>query len=874
MLKTVMTRSALIAFACAISLSAHAMADAAKRAINIPSGDLATALELLAKQAGADIVYRPEQVQGLKTRGAKGDLSPGEAAAKLLEGTSLSVSTDSTGAMLIAAPLPSGKQAAVSSQSSAERQANGEDSSKSADGKAGRSFWDRFRVAQVDQGAPASSATVGKKSDQTPDNKPVQLEEVLVTAQKRTERLQDVPVPVTAISAAMLVNQNLVRLQDYYNSVPGLSVATGDFRGDPILTIRGITTGGGGLVSPTVGVVIDDVPYGSSTGKGGGGPAIDIDPSDLSRVEVLRGPQGTLYGVSSIGGLLKYVTVDPTTDGFSGRVQVGISGVRNGADAGYNARAAANFPFSETLAIRASGFFRQDPGYVDDVLTGQNDVNKANVYGVHLSALWRPTEAVSLKLSAMFQDIKTDGSPNINPQLGDLNQNAVRGTGWYDKNTQAYSAIVKAKLGAVDLTSLSGYSVNHVRDAVDYSYILGIYSQQIFGWPPTFVFTDNIRTSKFTQEVRLSTPIGNRLEWLLGGFYTHERTPYVETDYASDPVTGQLAGYWLTTDSYPTTYEEYAAFTDLTVHVTDRFDIQIGGRESNNRQSYTETFIGVAAPIFFGHPSPLIQPLVHTEDNSFTYLVTPQFKVSRELMVYARLASGYRAGGPNANAALYNLPLSFAPDTTHNYEIGIKGDALGHVLSFDASLYYINWKDIQLQLTAPVTGANYYANGSRAKSQGVELSLESRPLEGLKVAGWVAFNDAALTEPFPPGGPGSPTAGSGDRLPGSSRFSGNLSIDEEFRLTGRMRGFVGGALSYVGDRKGIFLASPERQELPSYTSTDVRAGVKQDSWTINLFVTNAFDRRGLLGGGLGTINPAHFNYIQPRTYGMSVIKAF
>src|SRR5438309_561716 len=187
MLKSVMTRSALAAFACAISLSAYAMADAAKRAINIPSGDLAAALELLAKQASADIVYRPDQVQGLKTRGVKGELSPGEAAAKLLQGTPLSVSTDSTGAMLIAAPLPSGKQAAASSLSSGEKTTKGEDSSKRDDGKAGRSFWDRFRVAQVDQATTAGSMALEKKETQGSQKKPIQLEEVIVTADKRAE---------------------------------------------------------------------------------------------------------------------------------------------------------------------------------------------------------------------------------------------------------------------------------------------------------------------------------------------------------------------------------------------------------------------------------------------------------------------------------------------------------------------------------------------------------------------------------------------------------------------------------------------------------------------------------------------------------------
>src|SRR5262249_11729294 len=146
-----------------------------------------------------------------------------------------------------------------------------------------------------------------------------QIEEIVVTAQKREERLQDVPVPVTSMSADALVEQNQLRLQDYYSKVPGLNLELDGTTGVPTVSIRGVTTGG--QTNPTVGVTVDDVPYGSSTFIGGGFVSPDIDPSDLTRVEVLRGPQGTLYGVSSIGGLLKYVTLDPSTDGFTGLVQ-------------------------------------------------------------------------------------------------------------------------------------------------------------------------------------------------------------------------------------------------------------------------------------------------------------------------------------------------------------------------------------------------------------------------------------------------------------------------------------------------------------------------------------------------------------------------
>ena len=715
-------------------------------------------------------------------------------------------------------------------------------------------------------GSTPQASSLDKKTDA------VQLEGIVVTAQKRSELLLDVPVPVTSIRADTLVDSNLLRLQDYYTRVPGLSVTPGDFHGSPMLSIRGVTTGGG-FLNPTVGIVVDDVPYGSSTGTGGGFQAPDIDPSDLANIEVLRGPQGTLYGASSIGGLLKFLTVDPSTDGVSGRVQAGISGVHNGNGLGYSARGAVNVPLSNTLAVRASGFTRGDPGYVDDPAQHLKGVNKGDADGGRLSALWRPSDAFFIKLSALLQQAKLHGSPNVDvkPGLEDLQHTDLPGTGEYSTKFQAYSATLNAKLGSVDLTSVSGYTVNWYSDAVDFTPALAAATRARFGVTGTPLHDEN-KTKKFTQEVRLSAPIGQRVELLLGGFYTHEDSQLVQDILVADD-TGTVINQW--SHSAPlTTFAEYAVFADVTFRVTDRFDVQIGGRESKNRQVFNNTFTGPYVTAFAHLPTdPFVYPEIITKENSFTYLVTPRFKVSPDLMVYARLASGYRPGGPNSTAAVFGTPPSFKPDKTQNYEIGFKGSVLDHALSFDASLYHIDWKDIQLNLTDPVSRIGYRSNASRAKSQGVELSVEARPLSGLTIAGWVAYGNALLTESLPriSNAYGIP----GDRLPYSSRLSGNFSVDQKFPLTSDVIGFVGGSVSYVGDRKGVFRAVPQRQTFPAYIQVDLRTGVKYDLWTVNAFITNVADKRGVLTGGLGTSPyPLAFNYIQPRTVGLSLAKSF
>jgi iron complex outermembrane recepter protein len=842
MVKTVMSRSGVL------------LLTAAKHAINIPSGDLSNALDLLSKQSGSDIVYRPEQVQGLRTEGITGDLSTEDAAAQLIRGTSLTVSLDVTGAVLIATPLSSAQQNPTTHPASGDDVKEGKSHSSS-----------EFRVARADQSVPAEAASLGSNTSASAQYEVPRVEEVVVTAQKRQERLQDVPVPVTSIPAATLLEGNQVRVQDFYATVPGFSVSPSPSgAGQQMLAIRGVTSGFN--TNPTVGITVDDVPYGSSTNLAGN-VIPDLDPNDLQRVEVLRGPQGTLYGASSMGGLLKFVTIDPSTDAVSGRVQAGTSTVQNGAELGYNVRAAANVPISDGFAIRVSGFTRQDPGYIDNPLLSIDGVNEERVSGGRLATLWRPSDRFSLKLSAVFQRTSADGANEVDalPGLTDLQQSYLRDIGRLERKLAAYSATATGKWGSVDLTSISGYNVSTFRGSADASYLLGGAAQLIFNVPGAADFADG-RTSKFTEEVRAHASLGDYFEWLLGGFFTHESSPYSEDVRAIDPTTGAQVGDILYVPA-PRAYTEYAGFADLTFHITGQFDIQLGGRESKIRQTSKEA---VETGAVLGGAS-AVSPRVDSSANAFTYLVTPRYKITPDLMLYARLASGYRAGGPNYNPDPA-VPHQFEPDKTQNYEIGAKG-TLWNRLAFDASLYRIDWKDLQLSLMDAQNGLSYTSNASRAKSQGVEISFEARPWQGLRVAPWITWNEAVLTQSMPHD---SAVAGqAGDRLPYGSRFSSNLALDQEFRLTGQWSASLGAVVSYVGPRLGTFVAAPLTREVyPAYTRTDLKAALSYGPWRADLYATNVADRRGLLGGGAGTFPPFAYSYIQPRTVGVSLSRDF
>jgi iron complex outermembrane recepter protein len=729
------------------------------------------------------------------------------------------------------------------------------------------------------------ASSQGSSSSSSPNA----LQEVVVTAEKREEHLLDVPIPVSVVDTSSLAVNNQVKLTDFYSEVPGLSIAPSTMSSQTI-SIRGLTTGAVGSgppnPSPIVAVTVDGVPYG---GAGGGDQLVpDFDPGDLQRVEVLRGPQGTLYGASSVGGLVNFVTVDPSLVGVSGRLEAGGNSVQNGSELGYTFRGSVNVPLSSDFAVRASAFTRQDPGYIDDPVLGLKGVNEDRASGGHVAALWQPSETFSLKLSALYQKITGHDSSDQTPtppsffgvgQLGDLQQFYIRAvnTYGYDRTVQDYTLQLKWKIGVADLVALTGYNRYSVDDSFDLSLALNSFSEKYFGTPGDQII-NTIGLDRLTQEIRLSAPLGEKFDGLLGVFDSHEDDYWKWQYLASDPLTGAQLGDWGTYNPYnaPIVYDEFSVFGDLTYHVTDQFDVQFGGRESWLKNTVdTATATDTLATVIYGAPTtPFNFPSTTLNENAFTYLLTPRFKVSSDFMVYARLASGYRPGG--VNIGILHVPEEFSGDKSKDYEIGAKAEFLDHTLSVDGSVYYIDWKNIQLPLIYPVNGSTYVGNAAGAKSQGVELSIQSRPVSGLTIAAWVTWIDAELTQSVPGAGIAGEIYGfEGDRLPNTPRFSGNLSLDYNFPLASDFRGFLGGALSYVGDRLDAFSsAGPQRQDLPAYAKLDLHAGTTYNSWTANLYVNNVADKRGLISGGIGNQLPYSFYYIQPRTVGLSVAKTF
>ena len=684
-------------------------------------------------------------------------------------------------------------------------------------------------------------------------------QDIVVTAQKRgAETLLTVPVPVGVLDSSQLAQHEQVKFQDYASEVPGFTVNPSTAN-QSALTIRGINTGGQGG-GPTVGITLDDVPFIAS------GYQPEIDPGELERIEVLRGPQGTLYGVSAMGGLIRFVTKQPSTNALSGQITAGLSNVAHGGDMGYSIRGSLNVPLSDTVAARISGFRRLEPGYIRNVLTGARGINEARADGGRAAILFRPSTTFSVELTGLIQTITNDADDQVTPSIGLHATSAARGSTASKITTRSFSALVNAQLGKVKLTSITGYNTLDNISSSDFTPTFGPILAARFRVAP---YADVITPGSLkavTQELRLDTTIADRLDVELAGFYSHNADRGGLTIAPPDPQTGLIVIPLnaFNTFSSVTHRHEYAVFGSLTYHFTDRLELEVGARESH-RFDKIEPYFRYGN---FNTPNPLLVVGSVSKSTPFTFLVTPRFQVTPNFMVYARAASGYRQGGANTSPG---APPQYDPDKTYNYEVGLKGKFLDGKLTTDLSVYHIDWKQIQLQQRTALNFL-YTSNGGAAKSEGVEFTMTAKPLRNTTITGWLDYDNAVLTVDFVPTNPN--YGKRGDALPNTPKWSGHLALRQSATLREGVTGFVEAEGNYVDQRVGIFQATALRQVFPSYTQVNLRAGVDTKQLSFNVYVNNISDRRALLNGGIGFGNANNFVYIRPRTIGGSITARF
>lgn len=703
------------------------------------------------------------------------------------------------------------------------------------------------------------------------------LTAVVVTANKRAEKLQDVPMAVSAVTGEDLKRSGAVSFADYATQVPGLNIISTS-QGQTQLVLRGITSGSG-QANAAVSTYINDAPYGSSTVYAGGGLLTpDLDPADLERIEVLRGPQGTLYGANSLGGLVKFVTAKPDASHAFGYVSAGYSSV-SGGGSGFSQRAMFNVPLiANTLALRVNAYSRKDPGYIDNVATGASRVNEDTVRGGRAEVLWTPVDKVSVSLSALAQNLASDGLANtgvdvdpatLRPLYGYQKQSRAAGTGLFKIRYRLYDATVNADFGWAKLVSSSSYSTQKVNTNQDVTAAYGPLLNPLFGVNNGgYAIANPITLGKFTQDLRLQSPEDQTLEWRIGAFYTREHTTNAQRVLGFDAATGAPLDLppLGSIDVGPGIFKEWAAYADVTWHVTSQLSILVGGRYSKDRTTFAQTGSGLlVGDVGFR---------TRSTDSPATFLFNPSFKFSDDAMAYLRVASGFRPGGANVGVPPgLGAPVSFGPDKLTSYELGFKATVLDRRMSFDADVFYIDWSHIQLTSTSG--GFSFLGNGGKARSQGVEASWKFTPARGLVVSANASYTDATLTADTPPGLYGY----DGDRLPWVPKWNATVGVDYDFPLGGGWSGTLGGTYNYVGSRRTDFLPVPgPRLTAPSYHGIDLHAGAYYGDWTLQAYAKNLTNQRGITSLTSETIDPQGSpfaaSYVPPRTVGVNVIYDF
>jgi iron complex outermembrane receptor protein len=716
-----------------------------------------------------------------------------------------------------------------------------------------------------------TEAVVAQTAAQSAAASETELAEVIVTATRRSESIQNVAGQVTALTSGTLDQINARDFNDFAAFVPGLSYSsTGPSTN--LLVIRGITTGS--QLSSATGVYLDDVPLGASTSNGIGYQSLNVNLFDLNRVEVLNGPQGTLYGATSLGGTVKYISNLPNLKEFGIEAGAQVSSTEHGG-INHAYTGMLNLPFGNGIgAVRIDGYQVYDSGYAKDPVYHRDNQGWDRSEGGRVSLLLQPTDVLDIRLTASTQHI-----PSESADVGFRDPVTRQPTyGTYDQayptfqpsnySLTLYSATVSYDMPWAALTSISGYQVNNGTSYTDQSLIYDAALALLGGGADPWSLYVNTTTKKFTQEVRLASHENTSFQWLVGGYLNNEKTDEIVDLFDFANPAGTFFGLSPFTSFLPSTYREYAAYADGTIFITKQFELGLGVRYSKQRQAYEETVSGLLAT---GSAAVLTPPVATSDQSVLTYLINPKYHITDDVMVYARAASGFRPGGPNFVLSPGLGNPTFAPDRLWNYELGEKSAFLDKRATLDFDLYDILWKDIQV--TVNNGGVNQLENAGIARVTGAELAFNYRVFSALTLGGSAAHTDARLTSPAPVIG----VKSAGARLPLSPRYNFALVGTYTFNIVENYSGALNVTDRWVGERlAGFGTPTSPQYKLASYNVTDLNLSVDAPhGLEYGLFVRNVFDKAGevsasVLGNEYNPASPVPVVLAQPRTVGLSV----
>lgn len=732
--------------------------------------------------------------------------------------------------------------------------------------------------------------------------------EIVVTALKRDTRLQDTPLAISAVTGDSLERAGSTSFTQLTSETPSLRIVDGG-PGNRRVILRGIVGAG----EPTVGVYYDDSPVSGSVGttSDAGGSTPDFRMFDVERAEVLRGPQGTLYGSGSMGGTMRIIYNKPDANNVEAAGQVNLTTVKGG-NQGATFDGMINLPIvNDVLALRVVGGFQQFAGYVDRVVDyagirrTEDNINDGDSYGGRALLRFTPNDKLTLDLAAHYTKVSTESARWIDEIGQKYVTNARSENGNYDEN-RIFAGTLSYDFGPVVMTAVSTYFkrdrtvVNDVsdnfngRDTISGCgrYLLGNINltcddDQLDG------YLDMTRAIQFsslyqpqgvknwTNELRFSSTGNGPFNWTVGGFLEDRKTWVRSTLLSANPINGQLNDFVPANLYYDRTInddlKQKAVFAEASYKFFDKLTATYGVRWFE----YDKTVGGIVeqGQIHYASvPSPFVQ--TDTTENGFVHKFNLSYEFSRDLMIYGQAAQGFRPGGVNQANGLPAAQAAYTSDSLWNYEVGMKAQPIRGVY-FNLTGYQIDWSDMQVsaRLAGDAGVFGLIANVGSARVRGVEAELTARPISGMSIGTNIGFTDAKLTETPSVGNISVSGALKGDRLPNVPRWNLNANAEYMWALSPTLEGLVRLDASYVGSSYSTLSTIDQyRRQTPSYTLVNARIGVQDPDgeWNVHLYVNNLFDELAVMGrsssgntGGLTTTFTA-----PPRTFGIALTKRF
>jgi iron complex outermembrane recepter protein len=772
----------------------------------------------------------------------------------------------------------------------------------------------------------SASVAVAADAPAAPDS--AELGEVVVTANKlNATKVLDTPVSIQAISGDSLQRSGATNIMDIAGQIPGLAIQ--DLGpGDKRYVIRGVNSAG----AATAGIYYGEAVISGANADDGGGFQADIRYYDLDRVEVLRGPQGTLYGASSMSGTIRFIPKSPEMHEVGGYFTMEGSQTAHGSG-NYNFNGAVNLPIvDDVLALRMVGWKEYNSGYIDQVRvgtgvpvqgsigtgttpgTGQTaaavgngvlkGINDDEVGGGRAILRYTPFEQLAIEASYTAQTESAGGSSRYTPAgvkafsgglLPDVNgcdlcNTDVTQSPWKD-NIKIFGLKVDYDLGFGTVTGTTNQFNRHSDYHFDSTPILISFATPIDAVPGETLEPRERKVNN--SEIRFASKLPGPVNFVIGGYREHDfqdlnvqvlatngfglpAGPFCTSnacDYAVAPFGAGTTFFGRDDQRFNT---EYAAFSEVTWNVTDALTA-VGGiryytQSLNGIQQTTHPFNGFP-PI----PVGLAPPDIGAKFNKITWKENISYKFNDAALVYETVSTGFRGGGLNAVSNPFEpIPVGFGPDTLMNFELGLKGRLFGGLFDYQADAYFIRWDNIQVTETTPDGSFPYQGNAGQAHVKGFEYELTARPIQFLTVTFSGSFQDAKLSDVDPKQLENNATLGAvGDPIPNVPRFQFAYGMNYTRPIYGDWEGMLATDITYRDAINAYFARNTMfNMKLPPYTLVGLRAGVIKGPWSVTAFARNLTDKRAQVSAINSIQDPSALLTVQPRTIGLSLTRKF